>query len=222
MTSKIRTVLFDLDGTLADTAPDMAHALNALLKAEGKQNIPFENIRPVVSHGATALIKLGFGVVPGEAEFDRLCPRFLAVYAENLCRHTRPFDGIDSLLKSLQTAGIAWGIVTNKPAFLTDPLITNLNLKPAPVCVVSGDTTNNRKPHPEPMLHAATEAGARPDQCLYVGDAERDILAGKLAGMKTLVALFGYISQSETPEHWGADGMVNAPHEILEWLKRHG
>jgi len=220
--TKIRTVLFDLDGTLADTAPDMAHALNALLKAEVKQTLAFEDIRPVVSHGASALIKLGFDVAPGEAEFDRLRERFLTVYAENLCRHTRPFDGIGPLLVSLHAAGIAWGIVTNKPAFLTEPLIASLDLKPAPVCIVSGDTTNNRKPHPEPMLHAAAAAGARPEQCLYVGDAERDIQAGKLAGMKTLVALFGYISRSETPDRWGADGMVNSPHEILEWLERHG
>ncbi|MEX2164848.1 MAG: HAD-IA family hydrolase [Sulfuricaulis sp.] len=220
--TKIRTVLFDLDGTIADTAPDMAHALNALLQAEGKQTLAFEDIRPVVSHGASALIKLGLGVAPGEAEFDRLRERFLAVYADNLCRHTRPFDGIGPLLVSLHAAGIAWGIVTNKPAFLTEPLIASLDLKPAPVCIVSGDTTNNRKPHPEPMLHAAAAAGARPEQCLYVGDAERDIQAGKLAGMKTLVALFGYISRSETPDRWGADGMVNSPHEILEWLERHG
>ncbi len=219
MTHKIRTVLFDLDGTLADTAPDLAHALNTQLVEQGKKALPYETIRPEVSHGATALIKLGFGVGPGDAGFDRLRERFLALYSADLCKHTKPFAGIEPLLKSLQQQGINWGIVTNKPAFLTDPLVAGLNLSPAPACVVSGDTVANRKPHPEPMLHACTAAGSRPEQCLYVGDAERDIQAGKHAGMKTLVALFGYISESETPDRWGADGMIRTPSEILDWLK---
>jgi phosphoglycolate phosphatase len=219
MGSNIRTVLFDLDGTLADTAPDMAHALNALRNEEGRKELAYETIRPEVSHGATALVKLGFDVAQGDPEFERLRQRFLALYAENLNRHTRPFDGIEALLQALQRQGINWGIVTNKPAFLTDPLVAGLRLDPAPVCVVSGDTVANRKPHPEPMLHACAAAGSRPEQCLYVGDAERDIQAGKQAGMKTLIALFGYISKNETPDRWGADGMIRAPREILDWLK---
>jgi len=218
--TKIRTVLFDLDGTLADTAPDLAHALNALLVEQGKPALPYETIRPEVSHGATALVKLGFGVDSGK-EFDRLRQRFLVLYTDNLCRHTRLFEGIPPLLQALKQQGVNWGVVTNKPAFLTDPLMEQLNPKPAPVCVVSGDTVPNRKPHPEPMLHACNAAGSRPDQCLYVGDAERDILAGRNAGMKTLVALFGYINGHETPERWGADGMIRAPGEILEWVKQH-
>ena len=221
MTSKIRTVLFDLDGTLADTAPDLAHALNALLVEEGKKALPNDTIRPEVSHGASALVTLGFGQKPGDSEFDRLRQRFLVLYTENLCRHTRLFDGIPPLLQALQKQGINWGVVTNKPAFLTDPLMAQLRPEPAPICVVSGDTVPNRKPHPEPMLHACAAAGSRPEQCLYVGDAERDILAGRHAGMKTLVALFGYINGHETPERWGADGLVRAPGEILDWVKRH-
>jgi len=221
MTSKIRTVLFDLDGTLADTAPDLAHALNALLVEEGKKALPYDTIRPEVSHGASALVTLGFGQKPGDSEFDRLRQRFLVLYTENLCRHTRLFDGIPPLLQALQKQGINWGVVTNKPAFLTDPLMAQLRPEPAPICVVSGDTVPNRKPHPEPMLHACAAAGSRPEQCLYVGDAERDILAGRHAGMKTLVALFGYINGHETPERWGADGLVRAPGEILDWVKRH-
>ena len=218
--TKIRTVLFDLDGTLADTAPDLAHALNLLLVEQGKTALPYETIRPEVSHGASALVTLGFGKKPGDPDFDRLRQRFLALYTENLCRHTRLFDGIPSLLQALKKQGLNWGIVTNKPAFLTDPLMAQLRPEPAPACVVSGDTVANRKPHPEPMLHACTAAGSRPEQCLYVGDAERDILAGRHAGMKTLVALFGYINGHETPERWGADGMIRAPGEILDWLKR--
>jgi phosphoglycolate phosphatase len=218
MASRIRTVLFDLDGTLADTAPDLAQALNTLLVEEHKIALPYETIRPEVSHGATALIKLGFGVGPGDAGFDRLRERFLALYSAGLCTHTKPFAGIAPLLKSLQQQGINWGIVTNKPAFLTDPLVTGLGLVPAPACVISGDTVANRKPHPEPMLLACTQAGSRPHECLYVGDAERDIIAGRHAGMKTLVALFGYISKDEAPQSWGADGMIRAPLEILDWL----
>ena len=218
--SRIRTVLFDLDGTLADTAPDLAHALNALLAEEGKEALAYATIRPEVSHGATALVKLGFGVATG-SEFDRLRRRFLELYTENLCTHTRLFDGIPPLLQALKHRGINWGIVTNKPAFLTDPLVAQLKPEPAPVCVVSGDTVPNRKPHPEPMLHACTAAGSRPEQCLYVGDAERDIQAGKHAGMQTLVALFGYINGHETPERWGANGLVRAPGDILDWVKRH-
>jgi phosphoglycolate phosphatase len=171
-----------------------------------------------VSHGASALVTLGFGKKAGDADFERLRQRFLALYTDNLCRHTRLFDGIPALLQALKQQGMNWGVVTNKPAFLTDPLMAQLKPEPAPACVVSGDTVANRKPHPEPMLHACTAAGSRPEQCLYVGDAERDILAGRHAGMKTLVALFGYINGHETPERWGADGMIRAPGEILDWL----
>ncbi len=221
MTPKIRTVLFDLDGTLADTAPDLAHALNLLLAEEGKMALPYDTIRPEVSHGASAMITLGFGRKPGDDDFDRLRNRFLALYTENLCHHTKLFEGIPPLLQALKKQGMNWGVVTNKPSFLTIPLMARLRPQPAPVCVVSGDTVPNRKPHPEPMLHACAAAGSHPEQCLYVGDAERDILAGRHAGMKTLVALFGYINNHETPERWGADGMIRAPGEILDWLKQH-
>ena len=208
--TKIRTVLFDLDGTLADTAPDLALSLNTLLKEEGRIPLPYERIRPEVSHGSPGLIKLGFGLSQKDPDYARLRLRLLAIYADKLCHETRLFPGVDELLKALQKQGRHWGIVTNKPAFLTDPLMRQLNPSPPPVCIVSGDTTTNRKPHPEPMLHACAEAGSKPEQCLYVGDAERDIQAGKQAGMQTLVALFGYISVDETPEKWGADGMIRA------------
>ncbi len=213
----IRTVLFDLDGTLADTAPDLAQTLNTLLAEEGRTALPYAVIRPEVSHGAAALLRLGFGDVDA-GELERLRARFLALYADNLVRHTRLFPGMEELLAELKRHGLNWGIVTNKPAFLTEPLVAQLKLAHPPACTVSGDTTNNRKPHPEPMLLACTQAGSQPSQCLYVGDAERDIEAGRRAGMKTLVALFGYISKDETPQNWGADGLIRAPRDILDWL----
>jgi phosphoglycolate phosphatase len=214
----IRTVLFDLDGTFADTAPDLANALNTLLAEEGRATLPFAQIRPQVSHGSIGLLKLGFGVAPGDADFARLRERLLAIYAANLCRDTRPFPGVPELLDALRARGLNWGIVTNKPAFLTEPLVQQLRLAFPPACIVSGDSTVNRKPHPEPMLLACRQAGSEPPQCLYVGDAERDIAAGRHAGMKTLVALFGYIDSHETPGAWGADGMIRAPREVLDWL----
>ena len=220
MTS-LRTVLFDLDGTLADTAPDMAHALNLLLKEKDYEPLPFDTIRPWVSHGGLALVRLGFGEERGDVELENLRQRFLEIYAENLCRETHLFPGIAQLLAMLSENGFNWGVVTNKPRYLTEPLVAQLTIQPPPACIVSGDTTTNRKPHPEPMLLACKQAGSDPHECLYVGDAERDIHAGKQAGMKTLVALFGYITDSEDPETWGADGMIRAPMEVFDWLKQH-
>ncbi len=221
MNRTIRTVLFDLDGTLADTAPDMAAALNRLRGEQGLAPLPYEAIRPVVSHGAKALVELGFGIGADDARFEPLRTRFLEIYAANLCEGTRLFPGMGELLEQLGARGLNWGVVTNKPAFLTEPLIERLGLWDRTACVVSGDSTNNRKPHPEPMLHGCALAGSRPEQCLYVGDAERDIAAGREAGMTTLVALFGYIGADDRPQEWGADGAIRAPGEILEWVERH-
>jgi len=218
MARDIRTVLFDLDGTLADTAPDLAYALNTLLKEERRAPLPFAAIRPVVSHGSAALIRLGFGLTSADAAYVGLRERLLAHYARDLCRETRLFPGTAELLAALHARSINWGVVTNKPAFLTEPLVQQLALAHPPCCIVSGDTVANRKPHPEPMLLACKRASGSPAQCVYVGDAERDIRAGKDAGMHTLVALFGYIGENETPAHWGADGMISTPLEILDWL----
>ena len=214
----IRTVLFDLDGTLADTAPDLAYALNTLLQEHGKPELPYESIRPAASHGAAALIELGFGILRDEPRFAPLRERFISIYRAHLTRETRLFPGMPELLDQLVARGLNWGIVTNKPAFLTDPLIEQLGLREDAVCVVSGDTTANRKPHPQPMLHASQLAGSKPEECLYVGDAARDIEAGNAAGMQTLVALFGYIGAQDHPETWGANGLIRSPEEILDWL----
>jgi len=214
----IRTVLFDLDGTLADTAPDLAFALNTLLAEQGRPTLPYDSIRPVVSHGAAALVEKGFGISRTDPGFPPLRERLLELYQQHLARHTRLFPGMRELLDALAAREINWGIVTNKPSFLTEPLVHQLGLADEVACIVSGDSTANRKPHPEPMLHASRLASCPPPECLYVGDAERDIEAGRAAGMRTLVALFGYIGSEDQPERWGADGLIRAPNEILDWL----
>lgn len=214
----LRTVLFDLDGTLADTAPDLAYALNALLTEQGRAPLPYAAIRPVVSHGATALVRLGFAVAPESAEFSALRQRLLDLYQYNVARETRLFDGMPDVLRHIEDTGLNWGVVTNKPAFLTEPLMRALDLATRAICIVSGDTTARRKPHPDPLLHACRLAGSAAAQCLYIGDAERDIQAGRDAGMPTLVATFGYLGADDRPETWGADGLVHQPTDIIRWL----
>ncbi len=214
----LRTVLFDLDGTLADTAPDLAYALNCVLQQQGRDALPFERIRPVVSHGGAALISLGFGLGPGHNGYDELRAELLRIYQENLTRHTGLFPGMTELLDTLEQRGMNWGVVTNKPAWLTEPLMDQLGLSTRAACIVSGDTTANRKPHPEPLLLACRQSDSAPEQCLYVGDAERDIEAGIRAGMRTAVALFGYLDEQDTPQRWGADTLIAHPMELLAWI----
>jgi 2-phosphoglycolate phosphatase len=218
---RLRTVLFDLDGTLADTAPDLARALNTLLAEKGRAALPYDRIRQEASYGGKALVHLGFGLDPEDPEFGHLRKRFLDLYADDICVDTRLFEGMDTVLEAITEANMNWGIVTNKPAFLTDPLVAKLGLAAKAAAVVSGDTTANSKPHPEPLLYACERAGSLPQQCLYVGDAQRDIEAGQRAGMKTLVATFGYIRDSDKPDDWGADGAIASPVELLEWLREH-
>lgn len=212
------TVLFDLDGTLLDTAPDLANALNAVLQANGRAPLPFEFIRPVVSHGGNALIELGFDLKPGDSGFEPLRRQLLDYYENNIAQQTRLFPGMDEVLAYLETHGIHWGVVTNKPAWLTDPLMEALALSTRAAGIVSGDTLPERKPHPAPLLHACRLIGGDPQQCVYVGDAERDIQAGNSAGMATLVALFGYLLETDRPETWGATALIRQPQEIVDWL----
>lgn len=219
--AEIRTVLFDLDGTLADTAPDLRFALNTLLREQGRPPLPDAQIRSAASHGTRALIKLGFGLEPDDDGFGALRGRFLELYRQHICTHTTLFPGMAALLGALTEHGLRWGVVTNKPAALTDALIARLPHCDTAACVVSGDTTANSKPHPEPVLYACTQTGSRPEACLFVGDAQRDIEAGRRAGTKTLVALFGYLGPRDEPHTWGADGLVTSPAEILTWLDRH-
>ena len=216
--SETRTILFDLDGTLLDTAPDLADALNAVLAENQRSPLPFEDIRPMVSHGGVALIKLGFNIDSSDPAFTPLRQRLLDVYRENISRRTQPFPGISKLLDSIEQRGLNWGIVTNKPGWLTEPLLKDLGLFDRAACVVSGDTLEERKPHPAPMLHASELANSRPEHCVYIGDAQRDIEAGNNAGMQTLVALFGYIRKHDDPYSWNASSLIEQPGDLLVWL----
>ena len=214
----IRTVLFDLDGTLLDTAPDLTYALNQVLAEESRPALPLATLRPLVSHGARALIRYAFGLEPGDPGFEARRQRLLEVYRANLARETRPFPGIIEVLDCLSARGLNWGVVTNKPSWLTQPLLAALALLDRAACVVSGDTAEYAKPHPAPMLLACRQAGSQAFECLCVGDARRDIEAGRNAGMQTLIAGFGYVPPDVDTSGWKADGFIQRPAEILDWL----
>ena len=215
----IGCVLFDLDGTLVDTAPDMANALNRTLVNHGRQPLAFETIRPSVSLGGVALVKLAFELDEADPELDRLRKEFLAIYRDNLSRESCLFPGMELVLAGLEEISASWGIVTNKPAWLTNPLMHDLQLDARTGCIVSGDTLEQRKPHPAPLLHACELLQCNPGETVYVGDARRDIEAGASAGMTTLVAAYGYIDKADNPDDWGADGLVDSPEEILSWVR---
>ncbi len=211
-------VLFDLDGTLLDTAPDLGRALNRVLARHGRPPLPPAAIRPHVSHGARALVALGFGLAPGDPEYEDRRQDLLAEYQAHLARETRLFPGMEAVLRHCRERRIPWGVVTNKPGWLTDPLLAALDLDRRAAFVVSGDTTPTPKPHPAPLLHACAAVDADPGACLYVGDAARDVTAARAAGMAVVVALFGYIPPEEEPLGWGADGYLEAPEDLLPWL----
>jgi 2-phosphoglycolate phosphatase len=216
--AQIQTILFDLDGTLLDTAPDLAQALNATLQANGRATLPFEQIRPAVSHGGSALIRLGFQLEPQHPQFEPLRTQLLDYYQAHIADQTRLFPGMEVVLQHIEAQGLTWGVVTNKPGWLTEPLLDALDLQRRAASVVCGDTLNECKPHPAPLLHACKRIGTPPGQCVYVGDAERDIKAGHNAGMATLLALFGYLMESDRPEDWGASALIQQPADILAWL----
>jgi 2-phosphoglycolate phosphatase len=212
-----RAILFDLDGTLADTAPDLAEAVNRLRTDRGMPPAPYEKLRPVASAGARGLIGVAFGLAPGQAEYELLRDEFLDNYTNNIAVKSTLFDGIPALLAALEKNGIAWGIVTNKIGRLTDLLIPKIGLGHAS-CIVSGDTTGQAKPHPAPLLEAAKRLGLEPQDCWYVGDDLRDIQAGQAAGMPTLAAGWGYCGHAE-PATWQADYIVEAPLDLLQLLQ---
>lgn len=213
-----RAVLFDLDGTLADTAADLARALNRLLIERGRDPVPLDLTRPHTSSGARGLIGVSFGIKPGDAEYDELRARFLDFYAEDVCVETRLYDGMPELLARLEGDNVRWGVVTNKPARFTLPLLEKLGLSERAACIVSGDTTARAKPHPDSLLHATQALGLHPRQCLYVGDDLRDVQAARAAGMPVVAAGFGYLGEGGNPHSWGADHVIASPLEVLNHL----
>lgn len=221
MSRPLRAVLFDLDGTVLDTAPDFHRVLNAMLSEFGRDPLPLSAVRPNVSHGAGRVVRAGFPDAD-ERQFADLQRRFLEIYRSGLSIETRLFEGMDQVLKELQSRGLHAGIVTNKAAWLTDPLLEEMGLTPRFCCIVSGDTVAQRKPHPLPMLHAAKLTGVDPSECIYVGDAERDIQAAHRAGMPGLVANYGYIPAQDDTANWQGDGYLNTPLELLGWLEASG
>ena len=213
--NKMKTILFDLDGTLVDTAPDLGYALNLQLKKYGKQPLADAEIRPFASHGSKGLLALGFGITPDDADFIQMRDEYLNLYETVLTRSPLLFDGMQSTLVSIVEKGLSWGIVTNKPGRFTVPLVKSLGLYQDAACVISGDDAPQPKPSPETLLLACKQAQVRPEECIYIGDAERDIQAGRAAGMQTVIAMYGYIDETDKPLTWGADATIAAPNDIL-------
>ncbi len=211
-----RAVLFDFDGTYADTAPDMIGALNVLRERAGRTTLPYAVARPFVSYGSRALVNLGFGDLP-DCEQAALVPDFLDAYAQNVAIHTRAFDGIDPWINEFEEAGIRWGIVTNKPEYLTTAVLEKMPLPHAPHCVVAGDSLIKRKPHPMPALHAAALLQLPAKECVFVGDSINDVTAGRTAGMYTVAAAYGYIIPGDDPHAWHAHAVVDS----VEALRGH-
>lgn len=213
------SILFDLDGTLLDTAPDFLFAINQIRAEENLTPLSMDTIRPLISHGAREVTKAGFNTIQNELQIDLLSARFLKTYAHCSGAQTKLFPGMAELLDYLEKNQIPWGIVTNKKMAFTDPLLEKLNLAKRAACIVSGDTTPYQKPHPAPLLHACRTIQVAPQQCLYIGDAKSDIDAGKAAGMTTLGALFGYIESVATAKTWGADHYIEHAYQILPWYQ---
>jgi 2-phosphoglycolate phosphatase len=214
----IRAVLFDLDGTLADTAPDLARVLNLQRAARGLLPLPVSYLRRYASMGARGLVMAGFDLDPNDDRFAPLCDEFHERYALDVCRETRLFPGIDEVLDWIEARQLAWGIVTNKIERYTLPLVKGLGLHGRARSIVSGDTTARAKPHAEPLLFASRECAIAPPECLYVGDDERDVQAGRAAGMRVAVARYGYLGVGRPPEAWGADALIDAPTDLLPYL----
>ena len=210
-----RGVLFDLDGTLADTAPDLGFALNQQRLARGLSELPIAAIRSQASSGARGLLKIGFGIEPGQSGYDAMRDEFLDIYEQNLARGSRIFPGVSTVLDEIERRRLRWGIVTNKAERFTFPLLRALSLIERSGCVICGDTTPHAKPHPAPLLVAAERLGIPARQCIYIGDDERDVQAGHAAGMPVLVARYGYLGSGSPPDQWGADGFIDVPEDLL-------
>lgn len=214
--SRYRLVLFDLDGTLADTAPDLGFSLNVMLEARGLPRLDPSKSRPYASAGTRGLLLAGFGVVPEDGEYPGLRDEFLEIYALNLTRSTTLFPGVAQMLDRIESEGLSWGIVTNKPHRFTVPVLQALHLAERAACVVSGDTTPHPKPHPAPLLMATKRLGIPASASLYVGDDERDVRAARAAKIDVIVALYGYLGTGAPPHTWGADGAIREPADLAD------
>ncbi|MDP1559020.1 MAG: HAD hydrolase-like protein [Nitrosomonas sp.] len=214
----IKAVLFDLDGTVADTAPDLGHALNRQRIARGFTPLPIAAIRTEASAGSRGLLGLGFNIKPGDDGYDLMRDEFLDFYTEHLCHDTCLFPGMIELLDQLDARSLPWGIVTNKPARFTHPLIQQLGLQLRAACVISGDETTHTKPHPEPLLVASRKLAVAPSDCIYLGDDMRDVTASLAAEMEPIIARYGYLGNGQSPETWGAKYLIDHPQDLLTYL----
>lgn len=217
MRAGVRAVLFDLDGTLIDSAPDLAGAANDLRAAQGLPPLPYADLRPMVGSGARGMVGVAFGVVPGEPRFDALRDSFLARYEARMLQETAVFAALRPVLEALVGARLPWGIVTNKARRFAEPVVAGLQLTPA--TLVCGDTTPHAKPHPAPLFEAARQLGLPPGACVYVGDDQRDIQAGHAAGMPALAAAWGYLGLGDGIDAWGADAVLPDAEALLHWLE---
>jgi 2-phosphoglycolate phosphatase len=218
MKRAVRAVLFDLDGTLIDSAPDLAGAGNDMRAARGLPLLPLEHFRPMVGAGARGMVGRALQVAPGHADFETLRDEFLARYEARMTRETQVFDAMQPVLAALQARGLPWGIVTNKVTRYTEPIVRALGLVDAAAALVCGDTTPHAKPHPAPLLEAARQLALEPADCVYVGDDLRDVQAGRAAGMGTVAAAWGYLGEGDHIDEWGADHVVQTPGELLKLL----
>ena len=214
----VRAVLFDLDGTLIDSAPDLGAAADQMRVARGLPSLPFEEYRPMAGAGARGMLDVAFGVTPDHPDFPALREEFFQAYERRMTELTRAFDGVPELVQAIRRYGLAWGVVTNKQMRFAGPLTAGMALFATAGTIVGGDTTPHAKPHPAPLLEAARQLGLPPDQCLYVGDDERDIVAGRAAGMPTVAASYGYLGSRTDTRAWGADASIDSPQALLELL----
>ena len=220
MWKEVRAVLFDLDGTLIDSAPDLGAAADRMRTDRGMPSIPYERYRPMAGAGARGMLGVGFGLTPDSPEFAQMREEFFRNYEQCMTERTYAFEGVEELIARLQAVSMPWGVVTNKSMRFTDPLTQQMPLFATASAVVSGDTTPHAKPHPAPLLEAAARIGLPPESFVYVGDDERDIVAGKAAGMKTVAACYGYLGAAGDTLHWQADAQINSPRELLKLLER--
>lgn len=216
--TNISAVLFDLDGTLIDSAPDLGAAADQMRVSRGLASLPMADYRPHAGAGARGMLAVAFGMTPEHADFEAMREEFFCAYERRLTENTYAFDGVPELIASIVKRGLKWGVVTNKSARFTDPLTRAMPLFESAGAIVSGDTTPHAKPHPQPLLEAAKRLHLEPSQCIYVGDDERDIVAGIAAGMQTVAACYGYLGHKADTQAWGAQGEIKSPLELLDQL----